>query len=171
VDRRLPRLPVSLKLGLDAQQASHVAAILRPDPVYRSNGMARDHRRLGIMLKRVAILGFSAAMMIAANPPGAAKAAEGPKYLECYGSHCYPRYSRYRWHSEYTRYRSEPLHIHSETPHYYYHYSDYYPQYRYRYYDEPRDAYVRYDPYDGGYYRYYSASRYDDSYRYYGYDW
>jgi hypothetical protein len=123
------------------------------------------------MLKRAAILGFSAAIMIAANPPDAANAADGPRYLECYGSHCYPRYSRYRWQGEYSRYRSEPLHVHSEPPPYRYHYSDYYPRYRYRYYDEPRDTYVRYDPYDSGYYRYYSATRYDDSYRYYGYDW
>jgi hypothetical protein len=130
-------------------------------------------RRLGIMLKRVAYLGFSAAMMIAANPPGAAKALwdgcyDRPCHFTCYRSHCYPRYygsSSYRWREETPRYRSEAPHIH-------YHYVEH-PHYHY-YEEYPRSGgYVRYgrgvDPYDGGFYRYYSDYRYDD--RYYGYDW
>jgi hypothetical protein len=132
-----------------------------PDPVCRSNGLARDPRRLGIMMKRAAFLGFSAVMMIAANSPGAAEAWD----YDCYRSHCYPRHSEWGWRGEYPRYRSES--------HYHYHYSEY-PRYHYHYYDYPRENYVRYrgyDPYDRGYYRYYSASRYDDSYGYYGYDW
>jgi hypothetical protein len=120
------------------------------------------------MLKRVAWLGFSAAMMIAANPPGAAKALwngcyDRPCHYTCYRSHCYPSsHGGYRW-------REEPLHFHSEAPQIRYRYVE---SPRYRYYDYPRGGYVRYGrgyDYDSGYYRYYSDYRYDD--RYYGYDW
>jgi hypothetical protein len=98
------------------------------------------------MSKRIAYLGIFALAMIAANPPGAAKAWDPcydrppcpPKYYTgCY--HCYPRdyYARY--------------------PHYVYH----------RYYEEYPRRYVRYggyDAYDGSRYRYYSSYQYDDDY-------
>jgi hypothetical protein len=132
-------------------RASHVAAIFAAGSVSSQQRHGTRSRRLGIMLKRVAYLGFSAAMTIAANPPGTAKAWDGcwgyscyPRYYNCYW--CYPRYHPgYRWRGGYTHY-----------------YSDY-----------PRGGYVRYgrgyDPYDGYYrYRYYSAYGYDDRY---GYDW
>jgi hypothetical protein len=124
------------------------------------------------MLKRVAWLGVSAAMMIAANPPGAAKALwngcyDRPCHFTCYRSHCYPRYyGSYRWHEEAPRYRSEAPQIH-------YHYTTT-ERPNYHYYDYPRGGYGRgyprygYDPYDISNYRYYSDYRYDD--RYY-YDW
>ena len=128
------------------------------------------------MMKRAAFLGLSAVMMVAANPPGAANGWEGPRHYDCYRSHCYPRYGAYHWHGEYPR--EEYPHYRSEPPHYHYRFIEYPrsegPHYHYHYYDYPRDSYVRYgrgyDSYDNGYYRYYSASRYDD-YGYYGYDW
>jgi len=104
------------------------------------------------MSKRIACLGIFAVAMIAANPPGAAKAWD-----PCYDHPCPPRY--------YTGcYRCYPRDSYSRYPRYhvyhvYHHYYDEHPR---------RVRYVRYgsgyDAYDGSYYRYYSSYRYDDDY-------
>jgi hypothetical protein len=172
--------PVSLpeRGSGNAQQAPPLLQFFAAGSVLSQQRHGTRSRRLGIMLKRVTCLGFSAAMMIAANPPGAARALwdgcyDRPCHYTCYRSHCYPRsssYGYYRWRDEAPRYRSEVPHFH-EAPHVHYHYTTEHPHYHY--YDYPRSDYIRYgrsyDPYDGSYYRYYSDYRSDD--RYYGYDW
>jgi hypothetical protein len=93
------------------------------------------------MSKRVACLGTFAVVLLAANPPGAAKA------WDCYDHPCHTRYYTNCYYQCYER-------TYARYPRYVYH-RDYevYPR-----------RYVHDDSCDRNYYRYYSSYRYEDEY-------